>query len=1053
MIKRAVLLGIFLLFILPSFTSATGIGDFENHLNSVGFYAKNYESGSETYPQLIIHLAFVEARINEVLRSEVNRPNSEQLDGLLEGDKTNKILSKDGITEIEYPEPVFYLQNKIIYDGKNIQVKLDLIPYEFEEGVVYSADLSSNFKDLGDVNFNERIEEVVTLSKTYSLSKDLVSANDLAEKSSILENLFSEYSEESYKSCEENLAEIFGGEEFTKEKREVIEKKYEFYSQDEYKVEAILKLSEDCKSAYSKCLIADINLIKNNQNIGYLDSSPSEISAETKAGYKSAIIESYQSMIESLNEEDYRQAYIDGLTIERLYILLDSFIKNQGTSDAVTEEFLDAISFSRSLFEGNRITSTKFKTYLEFEKPIFRVFEDQGQEMCDNSIDDNGDGKIDCADSLCTGQICGYKNSGNNTNETALYCISGTCREKEDTSFDSGEFCGDDVCQEGESQTCFRDCVFCPETEKIKCSGTIIYSSFDQSGCGISPTCIPQTNTCNSDKDCTQPLCGKSQCVEGTCKVTSLDQCSQSECTDGESKTSTCDSKEIVSETCINRKWKLTGEKCETESIQTTTTVEKGFCESQKDCADGMACFVNKCTSIPSSEETPKISETQTAGTGISFTGNVIQISSAGVVTGQPITGVVPDPESEELFGEVDESKVPQREYERGSSSFLTGIINNNEDEVSVQDLESIESRKTPSAGIEEELLMKGVCDGQDSSLFFVGAGEDFGKIDTLIKRYNQEGNELAKHKLTVSLKETNEFEKGIESLPQWIFESENSVLANNAEDWSLLPEAMENFYQEIVNNQKEIAQNMEKAGIVELTNYNLINVDYKNQNGKFKYSENLDAVKIGLMNEKVRIKTPLMEFIAVPPKQFMKVQFQNLMTAGKFPGSGEEQTLRELNKGLTPSEINEIRINQKIKDTMTKLSQDKGDGFFDLQISLIDKGELVYNIYIRFNSENIFAKTLGEEETPPVDAKINVGFNEFYSWYYDSVENTKYRYTPDWNKKFNIVKVFTRTKDYIDNRLKFLGLKSSIEVSPSNSESSEVENLAEEIFFSVIFD
>jgi hypothetical protein len=207
---------------------------------------------------------------------------------------------------------------------------------------------------------------------------------------------------------------------------------------------------------------------------------------------------------------------------------------------------------------------------IEYEKRLVEEFREHGEEICHNFEDDNDNDAIDCADDQCAGKVCGTMmenvvvNNQTTTQEVNLYCISGMCQLSDEEEPDEEEIvCGNNICEEGELETCLEDCAVCPEHPPIECEGDVIFSGEDENGCPLPPVCIGGEETCEVDEDCIQPLCGVTSCIEGTCQTTALAQCHEPECTDGEKKIKQCNSgEEIVAEVCYDGIWKDTEVTC-----------------------------------------------------------------------------------------------------------------------------------------------------------------------------------------------------------------------------------------------------------------------------------------------------------------------------------------------------------------------------------------------------------------------------------------------------------------------------------------------------------
>jgi len=194
------------------------------------------------------------------------------------------------------------------------------------------------------------------------------------------------------------------------------------------------------------------------------------------------------------------------------------------------------------------------------------------------------------------------------------------------------------------SLICPKDCVVCPAHPPIKCDGQVVFSGEDENGCKLKPICLREEETCESDEDCTQPLCGIAKCKKGACKTIDLDECEEEECTPGDEQIEKCKGEKLVVAVCVDGLWKETGVDCEDsrlkcvpcgdgcmpkENIETAycekptkdfyCTEEDGECEAieeehkpvfgeecevKSDCGgEDDVCSNGKCITIPKTEE------------------------------------------------------------------------------------------------------------------------------------------------------------------------------------------------------------------------------------------------------------------------------------------------------------------------------------------------------------------------------------------------------------------------------------------------------------------
>ncbi|MGD9276553.1 MAG: hypothetical protein PVJ67_05250 [Candidatus Pacearchaeota archaeon] len=354
-------------------------------------------------------------------------------------------------------------------------------------------------------------------------------------------------------------------------------------------------------------------------------------------------------------------------------------------------------NFYVSLFSGYEKREFYFEQE-EYEKRLVEEFKTFGKEICDNNEDDNDDGAIDCSDSQCGGKVCGKTITSeiidNETIKltTELYCIKGTCQAKEFEEKISEKVCGNNICEEGENvcssssvvcsendtecfatadcgeDYCPEDCVSCPEHGAIECDGKVIFSGKDESGCPLKPICLNETEFCEEDSDCADPLCGDAVCSEEKiCVVEKLTECNESECVDGEEKIKKCEAgEEVISEICSEGIWKTTGAECEGEVSEDLKCTQ---------CGDG--CYpLEDVASMSCVEDVQNIKCVQEGKDCVSYEkevfgeecsvkedcGGVDDVCSNGKCVAIPHTVVVENEEEEEINIDefIDEEKIKE---------------------------------------------------------------------------------------------------------------------------------------------------------------------------------------------------------------------------------------------------------------------------------------------------------------------------------------------------------------------------------------------------------
>lgn len=1039
--KGVILLSIFLIF-ATSFSCASNVEDFKKQMDRIGFYAKNYEIGNSDYAQLIIYIGVAEKEINALLKEEgENAVTTEDITQVIgKADYTSLILSKSG-GEIQYSNEIPVWRNRLVFDGRTIQVKTNIYPVLYGDKIIYNAEFVTNFKGQ-DVSYDlkKRIENVVPAVKKYLLEGGdaaLRTGDSIGEELSILQKLFLVQYDEGYEGCTEMLDRVIG-REFVKENIRTSTKNYNLYEDKTYGVFLELILLDDCKINYDKCFDIKLRLKKDGQGIGYTftEDMITLPDFESFEGGQNALISEMVKLNNNILQKNWKDVYYNGKELEKISEKLNSIIlaKDQ---DSLAKDYLNSLRFFQNLFEGIEIESTSLNVVTTYAKTLYVEYEEDADEICNNKIDDNNNFKTDCGDSFCTGQVCGLEivsDSEGGAYEKELYCIEGACQAKtEEDLMTVLSICGDGKCDDSESGVCVQDCVKCPIYPEVECEGTLIFGGKDESGCPLQPICIKKTNKCSVTSQCEQPLCGKVECIQGECVKTQISQCSQPECVDGEERIVKCTSgKEIVSSLCVYGKFKSTGQFCTTIGegpSKATETISQGQAYSSADCASGVY-YLGQCQTIPQQQSSvSKVvntinKEDNSIAKGVTFTGNIVQITGEGV-TSQGITGVIPDPNSPNAL-ETPTSEPSPRKYNRGTVSRLTGIINT-EEPVALDEGDIIvsEAYTTTEKGIKEKIEMIGKCrqssNKEEASLVFSAAGSKLGKVEQLKNLYLQDSEKWSEFLLKEDLLKREALAMSLENLPQWL---EEDYIPNNF-DREGYQEALERVKSEYVNNVKAIRDNMAGAGIQSLSEQNQINVKYTGEEVKFVIEE--ETKNINVNGDKVFTTAPekVEAFVSIS-EDLMARQLQSLMAAGKYPFDDAE---RQITLGFTSEEKKKIFDNVEAARIMNNLVSGQVDGSYQGRVTFLDgQGEAVYNLVIKISKDDIWAKPILVKDMPIVDGSIKVSFKEFYSLINDAKENKKYEYSYALEpRKFRVGETMNRIGDFVDANLKYYDFSSSI--------------------------
>ena len=593
--------------VLFSIQAQAASGSVEEEIRKVVHYAQEYETGNIKYVELLLYESASRQNLNEILgvvsREEGGLLKEEQIRPVL-GDPTEEtkwVWSEKDESEKILQEAI-PAWNKIIFDGKQIQIRLEAWPSLYikngKEEIIYRLHFSTDFKKPKE-NFNiqEEIEKIKGLAEAFGSSPTNDKAEALAKASVSAERLFESFYRQSGEKCDNLMSGILGSENKRKDEKLFVQE-IDFYQGKNFIVNGRLEMCDQCDWPW-----INLNFWIDGRGSGFRNLEGGRSNGDIRRGesdnyYKERISSLIDEFKESLSAEDYDsasslQAEVRELTnawseasnnireeidaqfrdeIEKQsgkhgedqeeywWIKLEQQ-KRKLEKEMMEKNYQARKEFYLSLFKDYK-TKESYYEQREYEKRLVELFTTSKKEMCDNNQDDNADGKIDCGDSQCGGKVCGKQKisvqDGNSTSESYLdlYCIAGTCQMKEDLK-ENKTVCGNNICEAGESESCAQDCSLCPTYDAIDCSGKIIFSGVNTTtGCNLEPICISQNSSCQIDSDCVQPLCGTASCVQNQCKVAALTECRESECVDGAKKYNQCSSGEkLVSALCDAGKW------------------------------------------------------------------------------------------------------------------------------------------------------------------------------------------------------------------------------------------------------------------------------------------------------------------------------------------------------------------------------------------------------------------------------------------------------------------------------------------------------------------
>src|SRR3989344_4943470 len=592
---------ILILLILPFSTAAPE--DLRKEIVKAAEVGAKYHTGSLTYVEAVTEINGIKENSNAILKREgFEQGDLEEVFGEPTSE-TSWVKIKDENNEVQLLDPVFQWE-EITFDGK-VQLKSHVQPVVSDEKVSYELDFSLEFKEEKPLlDIKEEIKNIQDLAKTFSLDPtDLEAVNSLAERTVSVQNLFNEYAQQAPESCEELLEEIIGAENKISEQNIVVQT-FGVHNDENREINAVLERCDDCLNA--NWVNLRFTFEEANRPSRFIESSyisDFQFNEMDTNELKRTLIEYFGAFQTLADAGSYQAAYDVSTSMEKVSDAWDEKC-NEGDLTQKQLCFADEKSFYLSLFQDTPI-SNSYSEQITFEQILVQEIEEGMGEMCENKIDDNSDGDIDCQDTLCTGQPCGVETviiteNNQTTNVTReLFCTAGICHPKTEQVQEVSSVCGNYICEEGEESSCAQDCFTCPIYPPLDCSGEVISKGTDSNGCSLESVCIPKTDLCASSSSCEQPLCGTAECIEGACQTTSIGECRQLKCVEAEEKAQRCSNGDsITTEICSNGAWKLTGAACEVSISSPEIIVAEptsSVCKVSESCAENYYCKLGVC--------------------------------------------------------------------------------------------------------------------------------------------------------------------------------------------------------------------------------------------------------------------------------------------------------------------------------------------------------------------------------------------------------------------------------------------------------------------------
>ncbi|MEK6848122.1 MAG: hypothetical protein AABX65_00630 [Nanoarchaeota archaeon] len=542
---------------------------------------------------------------------------------------------------------------------------------ECVDSLIYRLNFETEFKKQEEqIDFSGKIDYIKSFAEKLNSDPSSENSEALARESVNAEKTFESYFRSNQGKCEDVMISIFGSEN-QRDKQKMTASDISFYNGDNFEAKLRIEMCDDCQWNWISVNIwiegkgPNFKMPKDFKDMNSESGDPREkYKGMTSESFKTEVKTVIENIKSSLEKNDIESAYrgINQLNIineawneksnnvweevNKNFVSkqqtlqgkeLEDFNRNYGwikeeqekrklVSELSKKNYEERKQFYNELFSGYDKREFYYEQ-TEFEKRLIENFKENGQEICNNNIDDNKNEKVDCDDNQCGGKICGETKAeiilGNETVEEKrkLYCISNICQLRDELIKEEKPVCGNHICEAGEKEDsscldknntecnkgCPGDCSVCPEYPPLNCTGKVIFSGKDENKCPLKPVCMEENKYCTANEDCFQPLCGISECVEGVCQITELKECKESECVDGEEKTIKCNSgEELISARCVDGLWKeISTQECggveesiqEEEIVGSECTI-KGDCGNEND-----VCSNGKCITLPEKEE------------------------------------------------------------------------------------------------------------------------------------------------------------------------------------------------------------------------------------------------------------------------------------------------------------------------------------------------------------------------------------------------------------------------------------------------------------------
>jgi hypothetical protein len=589
----------------------------------------------------------------------------------------------------------------------------------------------------------------------------------------------------------------------------------------------------------------------------------------------------------------------------------------------------------------------------------------------------------------------------------------------------------------------------CKTYPKIECDGDVIIKGKDANGCPLEPICMPKNYPCAIDSDCAQPLCGKSQCVNGQCSFNGLGECKQSECNDGDKDYMRCVSGEVlVRKLCTDGRWKETGQQCisgvASEEQQSVTSEEVNTgCNSIADCNTGEVCSSGKCVLIQEKSESnqdiiQQVDELQ---------------PQASATSSENSDNTKDQTKTEDTSGASSSTEATGNSGTTGNiiRSFLSGYAVEDTanaasatasgENATTDEQQKIENEKKAYENSYGRVALSGTCwtdlSGKSYGDLYFNLEGKFGVINDIAKINYDNGNNWCLGEVKQSILARRALENSLNNdFAKWFFED---YLANNANEWQRRSAALQNIYSYDMKLSEIMAGDKDCSGDYKLPEFNLINVDYETSFGSFKFWEKELEAKVGRSKEPVKVVAPYMTSWIFPSKEIVEQSMINDPS-----GSGNvDQPYR--GAGMF-EESNELEGNQQLADDVGKLidKYSNGKDSIVMEIKFIDpdNNKIIMQMPISFTRKDISMVDNVNPQNIIPDITVNADFNQLYDLIAKVQRENKEKFIvyPSYDKSLHIKQSISEFVNAIELKMKINNMISSIETTPESAKEDVVK-------------